>query len=578
MKTRLTLAALALFTAAIGADAFAAETPRKPKALMIMVDGLRADAVENAPMTNLLRLRDGKWQKAYRGFSSLTGHTLYDARPSSAANHAAIATGVTAAKTRIFKNGDTPHGDFQHWPSWLARLVEAQPDKKALYTYSWTGDTRLSPHPNVRNMPLTTVVTNNWPVGGSYEQNATAIPKLMAAPDAPDAVLYFIDIGDWGGHRSGFYPYGGEYVHDMRLADRIIGDTLAAIASRPGFKDEDWLVMVTSDHGGYGRKHGIWGGHATTIPVIIAGCRVPQGTIAGMPRNYDLAPIALAHFGIDTAPMNLDGVAPTVAADIPVRTLKDGLAAYLTFDGAPPANVIAGGPSPNVHGATKAGARSGMFGNCLRVAPDKTGACGVSLDGSEKLAFENGTEFAFSFWMRLDDPQQPQAPIVANKDWASGKNAGIVLIAARKTDSVTVSGVCFNCGMTGKAQRIDMGTFDIDYGEWCFYAVTRRADGVLRVYQGGRDGRLYWIAEDAREIKFKTGLPFWIGQDGTGACKVSLTGDIDDFALWTRAASHADIRRIYEAGRRGQSLEDLLPGEPGASEQSGSSGTSGRSQ
>ena len=79
----------------------------KRKALMIMVDGLRADAVENAPMTNLLRLRDGKWQKGYNGFSSLTAHTLYDARPSSAANHAAIATGVTSAKTGVRKNGDT---------------------------------------------------------------------------------------------------------------------------------------------------------------------------------------------------------------------------------------------------------------------------------------------------------------------------------------------------------------------------------------------------------------------------------------------------------------------------------------
>ncbi|MBP5510527.1 MAG: alkaline phosphatase family protein [Kiritimatiellae bacterium] len=559
MKTRLTLAALALLTTAIGPDASALETPRKPKALMIMVDGLRADAVENAPMTNLLRLREGKWQEGYRGFSSLTGHTLYDAKPSSAANHAAIATGVTAAKTRIFKNGDTPQGDFQHWPSWLARLVDAQPGKKALYTYSWTGDIKLSPHPNVQNLRLPAVGNGNWPmVPGAYAENALTVPKLMAAPDAPDAVLYFIDIGDWGGHRSGFYPYGDEYVHDVRLADRIIGDTLAAIASRPGFKDEDWLVMVTSDHGGYGRKHGIWGGQATTIPVIIAGRNVPQGTIAGMPRNYDLAPLALAHFGVDTAPMNLDGVTPTVAADTPVRALKDGLAVYLPFEGASPANAIPGGPSPKAHGATESGFGNGLFGNGLRVAPDKNGACGVSLGGSEKLVFENGADFAFSFWMRLDEPQAPQAPIVSNKDWKSGKNPGLVLIGARRTDSVTTPGVCFNCGMSGTTRRTDMGTFDIDYGEWCFYAVTRGADGVLRIYQGGRDGRLYWIAEDTKEINFNTGLPFWIGQDGTGACTVSLKGDIDDFALWTRAVSHTDIRRIHEEGRRGHSLEDLL--------------------
>ena len=530
----------------------------KPKALMIMVDGMRADVMENAPMTNLLRLRDGRWQKGYRGFSSITGHTLYDARPSSAANHAAIATGVTAAKTGIFKNGDTPKGNFAEWPSWLARLVDARPGTKALYTYSWTGDVKLSPHPGVVNLPLTTVVTNNWPVGGSYERNARTIPDLMARPDAPDSVLYFIDIGDWGGHRSGFYPYGWEYVHDMRLADRIIGDTLAAIASRPDFANEDWLVMVTSDHGGYGRKHGIWGGQATTIPVVVAGRNVPQGRIAGTPRNYDLAPMALAHFGIDVSDMKLDGKAPsTVAADV-ARPLKDGLAAYMTFDGAKPCNAVAGGPAPVAHGATRSGAVSGAFGGCLRVAADAEGACGVSLDGSESLKFENGADFAFTLWLRLDDSQQPQAPIVANKDWESGKNPGLVLIGARKTDGVDKNGVCFNCALSGKPQRLDMGTFDIDYGEWCFYAVTRGKDGVLRIYQGGRDGRLYWIAEDATAISLRTGLPFWIGQDGTGKCKVSLSGDVDDFALWTRSLSHEDVRRIYEEGRRGRAIEDLL--------------------
>ena len=555
--TKTLIAALAALTLTAEANALAANEPLRPKAIMIMVDGLRADAVENAPMRNLLRLRDGKWQPGYKGFSSLTGHTLYDARPSSAANHAAIATGVTAAKTGIFKNGDTPNGNFAEWPSWLARLVDAQPDKKALYTYSWTGDTKLSPHPKVENLPLTTVITNNWPMDGSYEKNATTVPRIIARSDAPDAILYFIDIGDWGGHRSGFYPYGGEYLHDVLLADRIIGDVISAISSRPDFAREDWLVMVTSDHGGYGKSHGIWGGQATTIPVVIAGRHVPQGRIAGSPRNYDLAPFALAHFGVDASTMKLDGKAPaSVAVDRP-RPLDDGLAVYMNFDESKPVNAVAGGPAPKMHGATTCGAGSGAFGKCLRVAADASGACGVSLAGSESLAFENDAEFAFTLWLRLDDQQQPQAPIVANKDWESGKNPGIVLIGARKTDGVKNLGVCFNCALSNDKLRLDMGTFDIDYGEWCFYAVTRGPDGALRIYQGGRDGRLYWIAEDATAINLKTGLPFWIGQDGTGKCKVWIKGDVDDFALWTRSLSHEDVRRIYNAGRRGESLADL---------------------
>lgn len=551
-------AAFAALTLTACADTPTSKAAPSPKAIMIMVDGLRADAMENAPMRNLLRLRDGKWQSGYKGFCSTSGLTLHDARPSSAANHATIATGVSAAKTRVFKNGDTPNGNFAEWPSWLVRLVEAKPGKKAMYSYSWTGDAKLSPHPKVQNLPLTTVITNNWPVGGSYEKNATTIPRLMASPDAPDAILYFIDIGDWGGHRSGFYPYGGEYLHDILLADRIIGDILTSIASRPGFAHEDWLVMITSDHGGYGRKHGVWGGHATTIPLVIAGRHVPQGRIAGTPRNYDLAPLALAHFGLDTSTMKLDGKAPAAVAANHARPLRDGLVVYMDFDTVPPSNAVLDGPSPKAHGATKSGAGSGAFNGCLRVVSDHSGAGGVSLNGSEGLAFENGADFAFTLWMRLDEQQQPQAPIVSNKDWGSGRNPGMVLVGARKTDGVNKLGVCFNCALSDGRQRLDMGTFDIDYGEWCFYAVTRSQDGVLRIYQGGRDGQLYWIADDAKAANLKTGLPFWIGQDGTGKCGVSMNGDVDDFALWTRALSHEDVRRIHDAGRRGCSLADMM--------------------
>ncbi|MBQ9431786.1 MAG: alkaline phosphatase family protein [Kiritimatiellae bacterium] len=535
-----------------------ADGARKPKGLMIMVDGLRADAVEESEMPNLRNLKDGKWQPGYQGACSLTAHTLYDARPSSAANHSAIATGVTAAKTGIYKNGETPKGNFAEWPSWLVRLVDARPETKALYTYSWSGDEKLSPHPKVRNLPLTSVVTNNWPVAGDYEANALTIPKIMASDDAPDAVLYFIDMTDWGGHRSGFYPYGKEYLLDLKIADRIIGDTIAAIASRPSFKDEDWMIMVTSDHGGYGPHHGIWGGQATTIPVVIAGRNISNGTIAGIPRNFDLAPTMLAHFGLDVKPMKLDGKVLNSTEEKASRPLKDGLAVYLPFDSGTPENRVANGISPELHGATVSGTDGGKFGKCLQVAEDAKRECGVCVKGSEKLQFENNGDFAIALWMRLDAPQKPQAPIVSNKDWNSGGNPGIVLIGARKTESVKKNGVCFNSALSDDRKRIDIGTFDIDYGKWVFYAVTRNSDGVLTFYQGNPDGKLYWIAENASSIKMETGFPFWIGQDGTGKCIVSLAGYIDDFALWTRPLARKDIRAIYEAGKKGEALATLL--------------------
>ena len=47
---------------AAGICVASAAAPRHPKALVIMLDGLRADAVENADAANLRMLRDGEWQ------------------------------------------------------------------------------------------------------------------------------------------------------------------------------------------------------------------------------------------------------------------------------------------------------------------------------------------------------------------------------------------------------------------------------------------------------------------------------------------------------------------------------------
>ena len=38
-----------------------------PKALVVMLDGMRADAVDNGFAPTIKRLADGQWQSGYRG-------------------------------------------------------------------------------------------------------------------------------------------------------------------------------------------------------------------------------------------------------------------------------------------------------------------------------------------------------------------------------------------------------------------------------------------------------------------------------------------------------------------------------
>ena len=520
--------------------AASAET-RRPMALVVMLDGFRADAVENAHAPNLRMLRDGKWQPGYKCAWSLTANTIFDARTVSGPNHVSIATGVTNAKHTVPDNGkDTC--DYKKWPSWLVRLADARPETKALFMYCWDWDRTLCRDPRVKFH------------GAPDVKNAAKLAEMLAKSDAPNAIMWYINAPDSGGHGWGYYPYTTGYFNKIHFADTALGRVLDAIAARPTFAQEDWMVIVTSDHGGYHMGHDMKkGSPCTCIPLLVVGRNVTQGRMAGSPRNYDVAPTVLDHFSIDVSGMDLDGrvIGREKAAEEPERALRDGLAAYLPFNDRKLENAVEGGPQPvAVSTNTEIRVAGGFAGGCIRIASDKDGVDGVCLKGSEKLAFENGGEFAFMVWVKTPQAFRGYPAIVSNKDWASGNNPGIVLNGFDKY-------IQMNIGVSG-GERFDLRPYDLEPGRWTFYAVTRAADGVVRFYQGGQGGYLYWMAENAPEISLATGKPFHLGQDGTGRRKNGFNGEIDEFALWTRALTHAEVRRIWEAGKRGIELSELL--------------------
>lgn len=50
--------------------------------------------------------------------------------------------------------------------------------------------------------------------------------------------------------------YNPVYVEEMRQAEREAYALIQAVKARPSYKDEDWLLIITSDHGGTHRGHG----------------------------------------------------------------------------------------------------------------------------------------------------------------------------------------------------------------------------------------------------------------------------------------------------------------------------------
>ncbi len=519
MKKSMTMMAAALCASAALAGG-------KPKALVVMLDGARADVVRNGATPNMKKLMAGEWQPGYGCVWSLDARTVRDAKPSSAANHTSIATGATPTKTGTFRNGLTKAGKYDEWPTFLTRIAKTVPGAKTAFAFSWGEDRFINPNNNVEFFHGSDVKSADW------------IEKKLAAPDGPDATLYFIDLPDHAGHAQGFYPYSPLYLADVHIADAYVGRALAAIASRPTFAQEDWLVIVTADHGGYARSHGIWGGHCTTIPYMAAAKGLPTGRAPFELRNYDAAAQTLAHFGIDPAALGIDG--RPLPKD--VKTAPCGAAAK-----APAPAAFCKFARNKASSAVKGG-----------LEPENDPAGFTTLKESDKLEYANGDNFSFAIWIKVGKQPAKDPALVSNKDWKRGVNPGIALVAGKATDGVKTPGICLNAVKTDGG-RIDLGTYDIEYGKWTFYAASKTADGTLSFYQGTSDGRFYWMSETAAEgLKTATGLPWRVKQDGTGAYPAAADCEIREFGFWKEGLPRETVRRIFEAGRDGVSMDELF--------------------
>src|SRR5262249_44790361 len=78
-------------------------------------------------------------------------------------------------------------------------------------------------------------------------------------------------------------------------ADERVGRLLDALAKRP--RTEDWLILVSTDHGGKGKGHGKNTPEERTIFVIVRGGKM-KGSIAAPCGVVDVAVTALDHLGV----------------------------------------------------------------------------------------------------------------------------------------------------------------------------------------------------------------------------------------------------------------------------------------
>ncbi len=255
--------------------------PLAKRVLILSLDGLRADAVAQAPMPNLLALMQ-------IGAYTLNAQTIKPTGTLPA--HASMLTGLCPSKHGVDWNDYLPERGYAKGPSLfdLAHAAGFETDmvvgKKKLVQVTDPASLDNFTFINDRDVVITQKLLENFP------QNFGVL------------FIHFPTADDMGS------TYGWpswQYWDVLRQADGALAELLKALDDR-GLRDET-LIIVTADHGGHGMGHYTGDPLDLTIPWVVSGPGVKPGVLKIPVNATDTAATAAYALGL-SIPANWDGI------------------------------------------------------------------------------------------------------------------------------------------------------------------------------------------------------------------------------------------------------------------------------
>jgi predicted AlkP superfamily pyrophosphatase or phosphodiesterase len=273
-------AALALvILAACTASNENAPSNQPGKVLIIGMDGTRAQALDVADMPNLNALRAKAKAAGTETLNAITGDVSLSGPGWSSLN-----TGVWCDKHGVIDNDMSfANNRFRQYPPFITRVEKTRPELRTVSISHWAPiNTRiLCAVESLDDCGRADKVVNSGSDAGTRDFAVDELTK-----NNPDAMFLQFDDIDENGHgeapertyQGGFCPFASGnnelgqpdgnctvatfnqgYLDAMHRVDGYIGDILNALYRRPNFLAENWLVMVSPDHGGGGmvfNQHG----------------------------------------------------------------------------------------------------------------------------------------------------------------------------------------------------------------------------------------------------------------------------------------------------------------------------------
>ena len=192
--------------------------------------------------------------------------------------------GVTSNKWQLdnYTIEPTTRGPGGMFPTIFGVLRTQRPDATIALFHDWEKLARLL------EAELCDIVVN--PPGDKHTSDAAFATAAAASTyfreSRPTFTFVHLDHVDHAGHQRGWMTE--PYLFSVAEADQLVGQIIAAIDDAGAI--EDTLVLLTSDHGGLGKKHGGESMAELEIPWVIAGPGIKSGyQISTQVNIYDTA-------------------------------------------------------------------------------------------------------------------------------------------------------------------------------------------------------------------------------------------------------------------------------------------------
>ena len=303
-----TFAVVSLLTALLTA---CGDQPREPasdnrleqepvrKVLLIGLDGIRTDVMAQADTPNIDALIAG---------GAFSDRAVTRPPTVSGPGWSSMLIGVWADKHGVLGN-DFTENNYDEFPDFLTRIEQVDPDLQTFAVVDWLPlGGKDSGGPLISDAVDTLIAFDGYEEGFAAADSKTleiAVQHLTAQdPDA--AFVYFGNIDEIGHEYDSLAP---EYEAEIERVDRYVGDLIGALRARSTYETEDWLILMSTDHGR--RDDGGHGGESELekrIFFLASGPSIGPRALLDTPEIVDVAVTALAHLGIVIDPIwDLDG-------------------------------------------------------------------------------------------------------------------------------------------------------------------------------------------------------------------------------------------------------------------------------